>query len=158
ALYSDAVKQIAPKYNAPFVSLYDGLKDRKDQVQLTENGIHLNAAGYKAAAEIIEGGLGWPAGAWRSSPQAERLRQTILKKNEWFFHRSGPENMAYFFGFRKAEHGRNAGEIPQFDPLIEGEEKRIAKLRALRPAELPPEPPPQTLPIEAKLTPQPRPT
>ena len=69
------------------------------------------------------------AGTWRESPLAENLRKAILKKNELFFHRSRPANMAYIFGFRKREQGRNAVEIPQFDPLVAAKEKEIAQLR-----------------------------
>ena len=61
--------------------------------------------------------------------QAEELRQAILKKNELFFHRWRPENNTYLFLFRKYEQGQNAKEIPQFDPLIQAEEKKIAQLR-----------------------------
>jgi putative heme-binding domain-containing protein len=60
---------------------------------------------------------------------AHELHQTILKKNELFFHRWRPQNSTYLFLFRKGEQGRNAGEIPQFDPLIAEQEARIAKLR-----------------------------
>ena len=45
--------------------------------------------------------------------------------------------MAYIFGFRKREQGKNAVEMPQFDPLIAAEEARIAVLRTLRPAAVP---------------------
>lgn len=61
--------------------------------------------------------------------QAHDLHQTILKKNELFFHRWRPQNSTYLFLFRKGEQGRNAGEIPQFDPLIAEQETRIAALR-----------------------------
>src|SRR5690606_11530453 len=61
----------------------------------------------------------------------ETLRQHILKKNEWFFNRSRPANMAYIFGFRKKEQGNNAVEIPQFDALVAEEEAAIAKMRDL---------------------------
>src|SRR6185436_8275283 len=61
--------------------------------------------------------------------QAELLRQTIIKKNELFFHRWRPQNNTYLFLFRKHEQGQNAKEIPQFDPLIEEAEKKIAELR-----------------------------
>jgi putative heme-binding domain-containing protein len=64
--------------------------------------------------------------------QAESLRQAILKKNELFFHRYRPENNTYLFLFRKHEQGQNAKEIPQFDPLIEEQEKNIAELRKPR--------------------------
>jgi putative heme-binding domain-containing protein len=96
-----------------------------------QNPIHLTPDGYKAAARIIEKALGWQPMPWDEGNQAEILRQHILLKNEWFFHRSRPANMAYIFGFRKREQGRNAGEIPQFDALIAEEEAAIAKMRDL---------------------------
>ncbi len=64
-----------------------------------------------------------------SLDQSEELRQAILKKNELFFHRWRPENNTYLFLFRKHEQGQNAKEIPQFDPLIQAQEEKIAQLR-----------------------------
>ncbi|MEO8428511.1 MAG: PVC-type heme-binding CxxCH protein, partial [Verrucomicrobiota bacterium] len=76
---------------------------------------------------------GWEAGrAILRGPQpylADLLRETIIRKNELFFHRWRPENRTYLFGFRKYEQGQNAREIPQFDPLVQAEEQTIAKLR-----------------------------
>jgi lysophospholipase L1-like esterase len=60
--------------------------------------------------------------------QAEKLRKLIVAKNELYFHRWRPQNATYLFGFRKHEQGKNAREIPQFDPLIAAKEKEIAKL------------------------------
>ena len=37
--------------------------------------------------------------------------------------------LLYLFGFRKHEQGQNAREIPMFDPLIEAEEREIARLQ-----------------------------
>jgi len=65
--------------------------------------------------------------------QAERLRQTIVEKNRLYFHRWRPQNETYLFGFRKAEQGKNAVEIPQFDPLVAAQDDAITKLRAPRP-------------------------
>jgi len=61
--------------------------------------------------------------------QVEKLRQAIIEKNRLFFHRWRPQNETYLFGFRKQEQGKNASEIPEFDPLIAELEKKIAKLR-----------------------------
>ena len=61
--------------------------------------------------------------------QAEQLRQAIVAKNRLYFYRWRPANETYLFGFRKAEQGKNAVEIPEFDPLVEQREKEIAKLR-----------------------------
>jgi lysophospholipase L1-like esterase len=60
--------------------------------------------------------------------QAEKLRQTILDKNELYFHRWRPQNVTYLFGFRKHEQGNNAVEIPQFDPLVAEREVQIRTL------------------------------
>jgi lysophospholipase L1-like esterase len=61
--------------------------------------------------------------------QVEKLRQTIIKKNELFFHRWRPQNITYLFGFRKHEQGNNAVEIPRFDPLVAERETLIAELK-----------------------------
>src|SRR5262249_46460700 len=74
------------------------------------------------------GGLGL-IGSGPEIDQAEKLRQTIIAKNELYFHRWRPQNVTYLFGFRKHEQGNNAVEIPQFDPLVSEKEKEIAKLR-----------------------------
>lgn len=68
-----------------------------------------------------------PAGP--EAEQVEKLRAAIVAKNRLFFYRWRPQNITYLFGFRKHEQGRNAVEIPQFDPLVDAEEKEIAVLR-----------------------------
>lgn len=65
--------------------------------------------------------------------QVEKLRATINWKNELWFHRHRPQNETYLFLFRKHEQGRNAADIPKFDPLIEAEEKIIAELKVPQP-------------------------
>ncbi|QTN31079.1 c-type cytochrome [Akkermansiaceae bacterium] len=121
------LSETAAKRNLPFV----GMEDLANDPSHFQNPIHLTSDGYKAAARIIEKSLSWQEKPWDKGEQAEILRQHILKKNEWFFHRSRPANMAYIFGFRKREQGRNAGEIPQFDALIAEEDAAIAKMRDL---------------------------
>ncbi len=140
ALYAQAVGEIAAARGVRFVSLYDLLPARgAGAAPLTANGIFPTARGYRVLAETLEDRLFGDSarGAWRASLQAEPLRQAILRKNEWFFHRSRPANMAYIFGFRKREQGNNAVEVLKFDESIAAEEGRIAKLRALQPADVP---------------------
>jgi lysophospholipase L1-like esterase len=60
--------------------------------------------------------------------QVSKLRQTIIDKNRLYFYRWRPQNETYLFGFRKQEQGQNAGEIPQFDPLVAKLEEEIATL------------------------------
>ena len=61
--------------------------------------------------------------------QVEELRSAINRKNLLYFYRWRPQNETYLFGFRKHEQGNNAVEIPQFDPLVDEQERAIAKLK-----------------------------
>ena len=155
SVYADAVRDLAASRNARFVSLFTPLKK-----SATSNGIHLTSPGYQQVTLEIQNQLGLtrqvPAKKWLNQ-NAEQLRQAILRKNEWFFYRSRPANMAYIFGFRKGEQGQNAVEIPRFDALIAAEEKRIAQLRSLSPGVSPPELPRRIGNIKTKHTEQPHP-
>ncbi|MGB7343634.1 MAG: PVC-type heme-binding CxxCH protein [Pirellulaceae bacterium] len=126
--YSNAIERIAKQNDSPFVDLA-GIaptdKFRKDP-------IHLSTAGYQQAAQRIQDQLKLKSN-WKRTPMLSLLREVILRKNVWWFHRSRPANMAYVFGFRKREQGQNAVEIPRFDGLIAEEEKLIASLRKLQP-------------------------
>ncbi|HEY1123022.1 MAG TPA: PVC-type heme-binding CxxCH protein [Haloferula sp.] len=145
------LREVAEKRGLTFVSLQSLGK----QKGLSDDGIHLNSAGYRAAARLIEKELGWSAGRWDQGKPADALRHAILRKNEWFFHRSRPANMAYIFGFRKAEQGRNAGEIVAFDKLVADEDSRIAEMRKL--SKVVPVPETRTSSAVAAHTPQPPP-
>ncbi len=57
-LYVDALAKVAARRGHDFVNLFD-LVGPKDQ-PLTQNGIHLNDRGYRAATWAIERGLGLP--------------------------------------------------------------------------------------------------
>ena len=130
ALYWQAIASVANKRGFPFVHLFQDLKietTKKATHPLTDNGIHLNAAGYQQAALAIENALGWKPGKWQSK-RNEAVRREILKKNELFFNRSRPQNMAYLLGFRKHEQGKNAAEIPMYDPLLTAEDEKIHQL------------------------------
>lgn len=61
--------------------------------------------------------------------QEETLRKAIVAKNFDFFNFWRPDNDTYIFGYRKHEQGRNAVEIPRFEPLVAEKEAEIAKLR-----------------------------
>ena len=62
-------------------------------------------------------------------PIINSLRQLIIEKDFLFFNRHRPQNETYLFLFRKHEQGNNAVEIPQFDPLINELDKKIAELK-----------------------------
>lgn len=155
--YMDTIEAIAAQRGGWFVNLF---QSSDGQTKLTDNGIHLNDAGYRVIASRIERALFGSDTKAYAKAAAEPLRQVILRKNEFFFHRSRPANMAYIFGFRKGEQGRNSVEMPKFDPLIAEEETKIARLRSLSIAKPGPELQPaalRTSPAAAKLTPQPHP-
>lgn len=155
--YTEMIAAIAAQRGSWFVNLFQPGDSKSG---LTDNGIHLNDAGYRVVASRMERALFGSDTRAYSKPAAEPLRQVILRKNEFFFHRSRPANMAYIFGFRKGEQGRNSVEMPQFDPLIAAEEAKIARLRSLTIAKPGPELQPAALrstPAAAKLTPQPHP-
>ncbi|MEX0793464.1 MAG: hypothetical protein WD045_10035, partial [Pirellulaceae bacterium] len=102
----------------------------KLQVTGLDTGTYTARVGQEASQIATERQL--QAGISIHVPElAERsklLRQTIVAKNELFFHRYRPQNETYLFLFRKHEQGNNAAEIPQFDPLIEEKEAEIFRL------------------------------
>jgi putative heme-binding domain-containing protein len=155
--YDDAIQQLARARGLPYLPLV-GLRPAEAAAArgwFENGGIHLTAAGYRRAAEILEEDLIGPAGPWRSSLGTDALRRAIVEKNEWYFHRTRPANVAYLYGFRKHEQGNNLAELSRFDALREQAERRIAALRHL------PAPPPRpTVAPRAELpgpVPQPQP-
>ena len=155
ARYAESIERLAEEFESPYVRLTDAARLARHR----KNPIHLNDAGYRELAITIAGRLGWDDRSWRAAgaeEAAEALRERILRKNEWWFHRSRPANMAYVFGFRKHEQGQNAAEIPEFDRLVAIEERRIAEMRSLRgePREFAP---PRLESEHAKFVPQPHP-
>jgi len=142
ASYTKTIQGVAEKRGIHFVNLFEVLKDEQFEKEsdftfasITENGIHLSSYGYMVMGSQLAPALGWGAkepgkpNSWQYITSHESLRQTIIAKNQLFFNRWRPENSTYLFLFRKHEQGKNAQEIPKFDPLIEAEEVKIAKLR-----------------------------
>lgn len=74
-LYVDAIAKVAARRNYDFVNLFD-LTGSKDQ-PLTQNGIHLNDRGYKAATWTIERSLGLPSAAGELAPGAAVKEATL---------------------------------------------------------------------------------
>jgi putative heme-binding domain-containing protein len=142
ASYTKAIQGVAEKKEFHFVNLFETFDVAYQSFSspsnhLTDNGIHLNKFGYQILAQHIQPIFPLPSsGVYPPNsgiPFDDVLRETILAKNQLFFHRWRPENSTYLFLFRKHEQGKNAQEIPKFDPLIAAEEVKIAKLRQDRP-------------------------
>jgi len=158
AIYAKAIREIAEQRSFPFVDLFDWKPSGKAR-EISDNGIHLTAAGYHLFADEIAKQLGWKT---RGSKFDEDLRQIIVRKNNLFFDRWRPQNETYLFGFRKHEQGQNAREIPQFDPLVQAEEEKIFKLqdsiaRKIRPVKNASDASPEKENSAKKLQPQPLP-
>lgn len=130
-LYRDAIRQLAADRNLVFADLFAKLGEGNWTIKhprLTENGMHFTEDGYARIAPAVLSSLGIPSHPLNSD-HARQLRQTIIEKNQLFFHRWRPQNETYLRGFRKHEQGQNAKEIPLFDPLIAAKEEEIASLR-----------------------------
>ncbi len=156
-LYADAVKKIAEKRGMRFVDLYEHFSNNPGEMpkivhvgqpmpqtfKLTSDGMHLTPIGYMYLADGIQSGLGLPQTKWSFEPNdgiydaisqapktnaLEKLRSQIAAKNLQFFNKWRPQNETYLFLFRKGEQGKNAHEIPEFDPYIEAREAEIGKL------------------------------
>lgn len=123
-LYRARLAEVAKQRGLPTVDLQQ--LSPVDE-RLTNNGVHLTLDGYKTLAPRLAAALG--ATPISDFARLEPMRQTIQKKNELYFHRYRPQNETYLFLFRKHEQGNNAVEIPQFDPLVQEQEARIAELR-----------------------------
>jgi lysophospholipase L1-like esterase len=59
----------------------------------------------------------------------KKAYELTAEKNMMFFHRHRPQNETYLFLFRKHEQGNNAVEVPQYDPIVDGFEKRIQEIQ-----------------------------
>ena len=135
ALYTKAIGEIASKRGYGFVNCFETGTHvvHKLGMSLTTNGIHFNESGALFFGQQV---LWQLTGASAPSAQKElsdlgtpqtfeRLVKLVNKKNQEYFYRWRPQNETYIFGFRKHEQGKNAVEIPQFDPIIEKLEAEI---------------------------------
>lgn len=98
----------------------------------SDDGVTPREATLQGAAWIMARALGIDPGPAGMAEAEDILETAVQLKNEQFFHRWRPANWTYLFGFRKHEQGRNAVEIPKFEPLVEEWDGRIAKLRNLK--------------------------
>ncbi len=145
--YGDAIRSIARTRGLPVIDLFGAMRDQVARAQpqpLFESGIHLTEAGYLVAAEQIARHTrraatldGVPA-AWLAADEGQgpagreqwrAIRRLVVEKNDLFFHRWRPANVTYLYLFREREQGKNAVEIPRFDPLVEQKERDIAAMR-----------------------------
>jgi lysophospholipase L1-like esterase len=136
--YNDAIAQLAVDHRDNFIDLLKFMKLSAAAPHLTTDGIHFTARGYWSLGQILTAHLTNTLGyARQHRPEQlavlESLRQLINHKNREFFYRWRPQNDTYIFGFRKSEQGRNAVEIPQFDPIVQKLEQQIDEAKQALP-------------------------
>jgi lysophospholipase L1-like esterase len=128
AEYCVAIRAVAAEQGAGLVDLFADIAPQLPAgVPLTENGVHLTAAGYEAAGAVFAAAAGRPISGDFAGRTAA-IRAAVNEKNRLFFHRWRPANETYLFLFRRHEQGNNAVEIPQFDPLVEAAEAKVREL------------------------------
>jgi glucose/arabinose dehydrogenase len=125
-----ALQELAAARGATFVNTLNLSRQiTRLRMVLYESPVILNEQGYQMLASSIAKELGLEAVGGEG---LQILSQAVRHKNGQFFHRWRPANWTYLFGFRKHEQGRNAVEIPKFDPIVETWDQKIEKLRDLK--------------------------
>ncbi len=135
--YADAVAEVAAQQEVGFVDVYTPMKPLMDDPDsdLTINGVHLNAAGYKALAAIVFAQLF----ASEAAEPAERIRQVVLDKNRQFFRRFRPLNTFYYTGGRRKSYGYLdfLPAMRNFDVMTANRDQRIWDLAQGKPVAAP---------------------
>jgi len=148
-LYVEAIQVLAKERGFPFVDLFTPLqKSAGREPRLTRDGMHLSAHGHWLAARETARQLGQslevakakmdPKTGALSPPDFERLRQTILAKNQLWFDHWRPMNWAFLHGDRveqpSSHDHRNPKvrwfpqEMEKFLPLIATKEREAEEL------------------------------
>lgn len=125
--YAAAIGAVAQNRHYQFVDLFHSRQMRAPP-HLTDDSIHLTAAGYWQLSEAVFAALGLAAPE-RRSETPDALRQAVIRKNRLYFLRYRPQNITYLLGFRSYEQGQNAKEISELDRLIADAEQSIEQLR-----------------------------
>jgi lysophospholipase L1-like esterase len=81
----------------------------------------------RATANQLKSGVSLPSSFQQLA--VKQAYELTAEKNMMFFHRHRPQNETYLFLFRKHEQGNNAVEVPQFDSIVDGFEKRIQAIQ-----------------------------
>ncbi|TLV02722.1 PVC-type heme-binding CxxCH protein [Dyadobacter luticola] len=108
ALYTKAMQKAASVQKLYFIDLFTpslAKMQAKNQTPLTINGIHLNDAGYRLAAEWMAQSLGFGGKPDFDSYFGKKLREVVKMKDAHFFYRWRAVNGEYIYGRRREPFG-----------------------------------------------------
>lgn len=107
ALYTRAMRNIAGATQSHFIDLFTPSQARMQSgpTPMTINGIHLNDAGYRLAADWMGRALGWGGLNDPDSERSQKLRQVVNLKDAHFFYRWRAVNGEYIYGRRRKPFG-----------------------------------------------------
>ena len=125
ALYAQAVRDLAKQRGAVFVDVFTPVTQRGvSDARLTEDGIHLNAAGLTEIGKLIARALGADANA---SDEWAQLHEAIVQKNELWFDCWRPANWSFVYGDRVNQmFGRAGGTEPTLKEAFERHRALVA--------------------------------
>ncbi len=103
AMYVEAMEQVAAAEQVGFANVFDATRTAMDDPasDLTINGAHMNADGYRIFAEQLY------SETFEQSPPdvSEAIRTVVVDKNRQYKRRYRPVNTFYYVGGRKKSYG-----------------------------------------------------
>ena len=140
---SASIRAIGSEKNLKVIDLFSALSDRKVK-HLTEDGLQLTPFGHSVVALTFAQALNIPTndqastdGSWQNKT-LERLRQTIIAKNQLWFNYWRPQNWAFLGGDRTEQPSSRdhrdpkvrwfPAEMEKYPELIVTREREIAAL------------------------------
>jgi len=100
---------------------FSNLKSGKYSIYIDDTKV------FRTTANQLKSGVVLPSSFQQLA--VKKAYELTAEKNMMFFHRHRPQNETYLFLFRKHEQGNNAVEVPQYDPIVDGFEKRIQEIQ-----------------------------
>lgn len=132
ALYTQAIAELARDHGADFIDLFTASRDAytRSPQPLTTHGLHLNAAGSRALADVIARALlGDAAPRAVDAPRLAEIARAAALKHGYVAELVRPKNGALYYGVRKRPE-ENAAELPRYHQLVAQSDAIIHDLAA----------------------------
>jgi glucose/arabinose dehydrogenase/azurin len=106
-LYTKAMQKTAREKGIHFIDLFapSFARVKAKEKPVTINGIHLNDAGYRLAADWMGKSLGFSNVSDFNSENSKKLLQVVKMKDDHFFYRWRAVNGEYIYGRRREPFG-----------------------------------------------------